>query len=158
MKTTIGLLLFILFVVGCSCSNEDDNGITELKVVYMESELECFSCINVHNYYCEYIINDEESFNSLDTIRYEGSGCDTVELPEINFNEKTLLGKYVGIVGFCDIDCKKKIEKIESAKKYVYTIEIDTAGMGHCGYVRMNWALVPKLPEDYTVEFNLIII
>jgi len=54
-----------------------------------------------------------------------------------------------------DAEFIRKIIKDEAIQKYIYSIIIDTTGKAYCAYRSMNWATVPKLPEDYSVEFNV---
>ena len=59
------------------------------------------------------------------------------------------------MTGCEDAEFIRKIIRDETIKKYIYSIIIDTTGKAYCAYTSMNWAIVQKLPEDYTVEFKV---
>lgn len=139
-----------------SCEKENNN-FKEVEVTSMETKLKCFSYkLDECNDNCEFVINDSNSYFSLDSLKSDSEDCNSVQLPEIDFNEKTLLGKCILVSGCGEISYSRKVKKNESAKKYIYTIEIDTSGLAHCLKSSMNWILVPKISANYSIEFNVI--
>lgn len=123
----------------------------------METELACFTCkLNTCSNDCEFIIDDNDSYLLLDSLKSDSEDCNSVQLPEIDFDEKTLLGKCTLVSGCGEIEYNRKVEKNESDNKYIYTIEIDTSGLAHCIKNSMNWVLIPKIPSNYLIDFNII--
>jgi len=154
MRQTI---LFIMMLSLLSCVKENSN-FEEVDFISMETELKCFlcrpqDCIDD----CEFVINDSCSYVLLDSLKLHSENCNSVQLPEIDFNEYTLLGKGTYVAACAEADFSGKVEKNESDKKYIYTIEIDTSGHAHCFYGSMNWILVPKISSDYSIEFDVIL-
>ncbi len=153
MKQTI---IFLMMLSLLSCEKENNN-FKEVDVTPMETELICFACkLDECNDNCEFVINDNDSYLLLDSLKSDTEDCNSVQLPEIDFNEKTLLGKCTLVSGCGEINYSRKVEKNESDKKYIYTIEIDTSGLAHCVKSNMNWIIVPKISSNYSIEFNVI--
>jgi len=140
-----------------SCKEENSN-FEEVDFISLDTELTCFlcrpqDCIDD----CEFVINDSCSYVLLDSLKLNSEKCYSGQLPEIDFNENTLLGKGTWVGACAEADFSGKVEKNESDKKYVYTIEIDTSGHAHCAYGSMNWILVPKISSNYSIEFVVIL-
>ncbi len=103
----------------------------------------------------EIVITDSESyfeyFNQKRIYPYN-SGCDTAELPAIDFNTYSLIGKYTE-GGGCDVNFQREIIDYIREKKIVYTIKVEYTGNCYMLITCMNWALIPSLKDDYVVEF-----
>lgn len=72
----------------------------------------------------------------------------------IDFNQFTLLGKYAS-KDDCEVSYERNATRNDSQKKINYSIKVQ-----HCGYCKkpyesMNWVLIPKIPDDYTVDFKV---
>jgi len=106
-----------------------------------------------------YVINDIVNFQNLRSkmdslFLSENTACDTATLIAPNFEKYTLLACFAEGQG-CDAAFKRTVLADETQHKYTYTIEVEECG--NCSYKipSMNWVLVPKLPENYTVEFKI---
>jgi hypothetical protein len=103
----------------------------------------------------EVIITDNESyleyFNQK-RIHPVNLDCDTAKLPGINFNKYSLIGKYTQ-GGGCDVNYHREIIDNKSKNKIVYTIKAEYTGNCSVLIFNMNWALIPRLKENYNVEF-----
>ena len=148
-------IIILLLLSALSCEKENNN-LKEVNVTSMETELECFRCTIGACYDCEFVITNKNSYLSLDSLKSDSEECTSVQLPEIEFNEKTLLGKCTSIAGCAEVTYYRKVEKNKSTEKYIYTIEIDTSGRAHCYDRNMNWICVPKIPSNYSIEFKVI--
>jgi hypothetical protein len=75
---------------------------------------------------------------------------DTTYLP-IDFNQYTVLGKYAS--GGCAVVFERNVSRNDAEKRVIYKIKVHECGdcLVHVGYVQ--WVLVPKIPDDYTVSF-----
>ena len=100
----------------------------------------------------EYVINDTATYNTIGLYRYTSkSNCQTATYPIIDFSQYTLLGKYA--TGGCNVGYKREVTRDDVNKKYIYTVTVCNYGMCKVLRMDMNWVLVPKLPQGYTVEF-----
>jgi len=134
MRNIIFLLLVTLIV---SCEKEKYR---ELEAQFLE--LSCCSDLLGK----EYIIENDSLLN------YLKSQCSKLSFPEIDFNYYTLLAIPIDIG--CDDELIRHIYKDDINQKYIYNIEVHT---GTCKMLAIfcNWAIVPKLPSGYAVEFNV---
>ena len=117
--------------------------------------LACISISDTNNREKEFVINTEAEYQDL--INYKSSfspSCTNFVLPSIDFSQKTLLGKYAS-GGGCSIDFTKKVHKDDSNKKVVYVIDVIEQGMCEKLGFSNNWILIPKIPFNYTVEFQV---
>lgn len=71
----------------------------------------------------------------------------------IDFNKYTLLGKYAR--ENCKATFERNVTKNDSQKKYFYKIKVYQCGTCKTNWESMNWALVPKIPNDYNVSFTV---
>ena len=105
----------------------------------------------------QFIIDNDSSFQAL-LSKGKGSQsreqCKDEDFPKIDFSQNTLLGLYAD-GGGCSTGFERNVTKDEGNKVYQYTIKVNECGQ--CDKLRldMNWVLVPKLPQDYKVEFEV---
>lgn len=69
----------------------------------------------------------------------------------IDFNQYTLLGKHAS--GGCQVVFERNVTKDDVQKKYFYRIKVHQCGTCKKYMESMNWVLVPRIPDDYTVSF-----
>ncbi len=69
----------------------------------------------------------------------------------IDFSQYTLLGKFAR--EGCNVTFERNVSKDAAQKKCFYNITVLQCGKCETNWESMNWVLVPKIPEDYTVEF-----
>jgi len=146
-----GVLLAALTLIG-SCAN-DCNDFADTSTGIIQQDLifgTCFTDIGALEQ--EYIIRDEAAFQALEILPVNSPECvGTTTLPEIDFNIHTLLGLYAD--GTCKASFDRHVIRDDAAMKYVYTISVTPCGNCESLAFGMNWVLVPKLPENYSVEF-----
>jgi len=107
-----------------------------------------------------YVITDIVEFQSLRSkmdsfFLSKNSGCDTASLVAPNFEKQTLLGCFAQGTG-CDASFHRTVLQDDTQHKYTYTIEVEDCGKCTYKIPSMNWVLVPKLPQNYTVEFKIV--
>ncbi|HON20432.1 MAG TPA: hypothetical protein PLW70_03765 [Bacteroidales bacterium] len=73
----------------------------------------------------------------------------------IDFSKYTVLGKYTN-GGGCSVVYERNVSKNISNKKILYSITVHQCGYCDMYSECMNWVLVPKIPEDYTIEYKVI--
>ena len=100
----------------------------------------------------EYIITNDSVYAELLELIPNDRRDD--KIPAVDFEKHTVLGKYAS-GGGCDIAFHRNVEKNNRRKMYVYTIKVKTCGFCEKLGMSMNWVLVPKLPEGYTVKFEV---
>ncbi len=104
----------------------------------------------------EYIINDVTTYNGLLAEMQNTPECGEVALPNIDFGEKTLLGKLTATNNVCNLSYKREVLANTDEKEYIYKITISAQGNCADNYASMNWITVPKMPSDYTIVYEVI--
>jgi len=147
-----GIILgMTLLISNISCVDDcEDNFDITGGIITSELELgACFSDVGALD--PQYVINDSTAFQALGILPVNTPECMGMTLPEIDFNTQTLLGLYAD--GTCNVGFDRIVLRDDDLKKYTYTVGVNACGMCESLRFSMNWVLVPKLPEDYTVEF-----
>lgn len=142
------LIILFLAVVVASCEKELFCGDAKTEGIIVES-ISFGGCLN----YFPDTIFIIESEDELDTL-YKYETCPGRINPEINFEAYTLLGQYAD-GGGCDITFNREVVADEPDKRYVYTVSVKECGLCEMMGYSMNWVLVPKLPDNWTVKFKI---
>jgi hypothetical protein len=100
------------------------------------------------------VIGELENYQTLIDLRVNVLGCENYTLPPIDFDEKTLLGIFAS-GGGCDVDFQREVFRDDNNKEIIYNIKIFSEGTCEAIFSSMNWILIPKIPEDYEVEFSV---
>lgn len=101
----------------------------------------------------EIIINNYEQYKSLFQIIHS-KWCENLTMPSIDFSQKTLLGKYAS--GSCGASFEKNVIRDDSKKEYKYRIYVkESFCISGPPQESMNYILVPKVPDDYKVVFEV---
>jgi len=138
----ITILSSILFFSGCE--KED---IFEGIIVKEFDTGRCFPPFG--NEPDEYVITNDSLYQNLLTLGTVV--CGNYTLPEIDFTTYTLLGKFTVSDGEVKY-YRREVIKDESNMKYIYTIYMKCKNNSKAA-ISMNWVLVPKLPDNYSVKF-----
>lgn len=132
----------------------------EVQLIDMDEALRnCISVLHLRNAssdrtFLEFIINTVEEYQALLEFRSPADFCKDFKLPPIDFSQYTLLGKYTE-GGGCSIDFKRNVAWDDANKKVAYSIDIIEIGACMKLAVSMNWILVPKIPPNYNVIFEV---
>ncbi len=100
-------------------------------------------------------INSYESLKKHVLPETNRAASDTFLLPSIDFSKQTLLGRLSTCVG-CNTRYNRTVEKNDAQQQYIYTIEIEECGGCEIENISMNWVLVPKIDDDYTIIYKLV--
>ena len=156
MKIKI-ILLGLLFIFTISC--EKDSELTDIT-----SECEFYDNIlstcfygSSNSQYDEIVFRDNDSFQEFgDTVRIylANLDCDTAMLPVIDFSKYSLLSKSTN-GGGCSATYQRKVLKDTKNRKIIYEISVDYEGVCDMLLGSRNWAIIPKIPDNYTVVFKL---
>jgi hypothetical protein len=101
---------------------------------------------------CIYFRNDECIVNSKIELDSIFSTCIT-KPDSIDFNSYSILGKT--ITGACDLKIIRELKIDHSAKQYIYSIKFKDGGICFKKGVDYNLVIVPKIPPEYSVQFNV---
>lgn len=159
MKKIFLLLVLAILLISCNKENNNPSELVDVKYINNSDLFNCLSCFSPSNLSSKgFIIKDEDSYNRLaDSLRfhvyYPNLNCDTATLKQIDFNAFSLIG-IVTSYGMCD-SISKSILANSNRTKITYNIIIKEYS-GFCIQilcVSLNFALVPKIPDDCTVNF-----
>lgn len=103
-----------------------------------------------------YIINDTAAYNQLQIEMNNTPECIGILLPNIDFGEKTLLGKLTSINNVCAVNYKHEILADTDAQNYIYRITVSKTNGCNNNYSSMNWITVPKMPTNYSVLYEIV--
>lgn len=158
MKKIVGISLILILVLASvflysscvdDCEDTFDTSGGIISAVFSFGD--CFSDVGALE--PQYVIRDNAAYQSLGILPLNTTECMSMFFPDIDFETYSLLGLYAD--GACSASFDRIVEKDDNIKKYTYTIGVNTCG--NCESLRfsMNWVLVPKLPDDYTVSFSV---
>lgn len=103
----------------------------------------------------QYRIDNMEDYDNLLDIISSTPDCQAPYiLPDIDFAERTVLG-YKTEITACTVTYSYEAKAKPSDKKYVFTVKAGKEGACSSLYVNMNWISVPKIPNDFSVEYVL---
>ena len=152
-----GLQIFIFIVFISSCSGIYDPfcwGDNKYKGIIIEQSERFDNYCPFLNYRISTIViksQDEYIEFFTDTFKEELICTDFLD---IDYNKYTLLGAYMG--GGSTIRFVRDVQKNHEKKVYDYKITMYSCGVYLKGMNSMNWVLVPRLPDGWDVEFELI--
>jgi len=157
----INNIILLIVIAGsllqsCNKESQDDYKKSEIALQAIYDPPFYFSCFSFELIPNEVVINDSVSYKVLENsmLVKTSPGCDTAHFAKIDFNKYTLIGKKVNL-SLCD-SVTREIAVDTVHQKYIYSIRVKRH-VGVCAAVlkiSMNWVLVPKLPDDYKVDFD----
>ncbi len=150
MKNKIKLILIFLisFLFLFSCEKEVKN----LGLIIQEHDFgDCFHSRPRGDFEKDFVIEYDSSYQAIELSIYNAkSQClDNPQRVPVDFSKYSLLGKYV----CCDLVKSREVIDDKDNLQYIYKIKKKKSIYHSKGYTNMNWVLVPKLPEGYTVKF-----
>jgi len=153
-KNFISLLVLISFIL-ISCDKENERiDITDSCEFYDNILSTCFYGSSGSEY--DEIVfrnnNAFQDFGNIIRIYPANVDCDTAKLPNIDFSKYSLLSKRTN--GLCSATYARKVLKDIDNKKIIYKISVTYEGSCEMLVGSRNWAIVPKIPDDYNVEFQ----
>jgi len=104
----------------------------------------------------ELIVRDQKEFEEYGKrIKEVTENCETASLPIIDFTKYDLISK-ITRGGCCRDKYKRKVMSDPKLKKITYVIDVEYEGKCEMLCGNFNWAKIPKIPEDYSLEFVVI--
>jgi len=154
--TFLFALICLLFADSCSkspvCWGDDANK-SIIEKYYNTHDFPM--CVEGYIQENEYLIvrNMNELLNITDSNCYNLPEAGyALNPPEIDFNNFSLLGFWV--TGQCETKFIRDVIKDEELRKYIYKIIVKDCGSCEKERYDANLILVPKLPDDFMVEFK----
>lgn len=152
------LVLSILVICLVDCSKENAvSQIDNLNVTYLNDFGGCFLFENVNS--DGIVIREDSTYEKLGNANRlnKWAGCDTAKLPVIDFSKYTLLG-FTTVSSSCD-ELTRSVTLDTLNKKFLYSLTIKTLNKfcDQLGKQSLNWVLVPRLPDNYSVQFKYLI-
>ena len=162
MRNLLFISVGLLFVLGC----EKDQNTYKIQDVTFLTNLELFDSVICFSptflkKNTGIVITNEIKYNMYaDSMRLNpfnpDGNCNTATLVNIDFSKYSLIGISTSYGG-CDT-LKRNILHDEKNNKLIYEIDIKEHTGEGCFYfliVDLNVALIPKLPDDYKVDFSV---
>lgn len=156
MKTKL-IIVGLLTALTISCEKEGELVDITSECEFHDNILSTCYYGRPNSDYDEYVFRDNDSFQDFgDTVRiYPGnSNCDTANLPNIDFSKYSLLTKSTNGSG-CSATYQRKVLKDTKSKNIIYQISVDYEGECRMIVGSRNWAIIPKISDDYKVVFEL---
>jgi len=143
-----------------SCKTKEICHEKEYNTGIIESNFDmgkCFYFLDSSSYVINTIKDYQDLVNQTDSayIANSMSDCLGYELYSIDFKDFTLLANYADGNG-CSVAFQRDVINDSINKKYIFTVHVFECGDCNLTEVSMNWVKVPKLPDGYSVEFNVI--
>lgn len=155
-KYSFSILILALLMAACTRTDDAPDGCkyVEVESGIIQNEVEVLNCI-IEKMEDNYVIKDSVAYASFQAeVKSSSISCDNAEFPEIDFSESTLLGLWAD-GGGCSINYYRSVGKLVDSKEYLYTVTVQECGFCEMYGFSYNWVLVPKLPADYSVRFQV---
>lgn len=155
MKTKTFLIILLLIGIFWSCERQCILPKEEIGT----GEIIANAKINTANKHLSDISQEEagkciqSEAQNIDNLQV--SFDDGVHYQAIDFSKYSVLEKEIR-AGGCSAVCERNVSKDTKNKKIVYTITVHQCGKCKMMIMNWNWVLVPKIPEDYTIEYKVI--
>jgi hypothetical protein len=156
MKIKI-IIIGLLFIFFNSCDKEGELIDITSECEFHDNILSTCFYGRPNSDYDEFVFRDNFSFQEFgDIVRIYPANlnCDTAALPGINFSKYSLLTMSTNGCG-CSATYQRKVLKDIENKKIIYQISINYEGTCKMLLGSRNWAIIPEIPDNYTVVFKL---
>jgi len=155
MRNIPAVLLILILIVSC----DQDEKLTDITMHCEFHEYLLTPCFyGIHNFSRDEIVirNNAAYLKFQDSIRIEiyEMNCEDEQLPSIDFERYTLIGKKT-FGGGCSVQYRRKIFDDKANNLIRYKISARYSGDCAMGLVSWNWALIPSIPDYYMVVFEV---
>lgn len=146
MKTVLYLVLFVVIVSGC----KKEDTVNQLDCTFFELG-ECFSTLSLSGE--SKVITNLADYNAFEESirRHFDDSCDTVYLPEIDFNAYFFVGTFTQTSG-CSAEYSRAISYNTDTDTYTYNITVSSTGDCEMLLSSFNCAIVPKMSDNYVID------
>ena len=158
MHLVVILLIGVVLISGCTSTGSPAKAPTTTQpyqVTFQEFDLLCLGTGGDR----EFVIRTQSDYQhfidiSPDLHPNPFLPCVDYEFPVIDFSQMSLLGKSV-TGGGCSFEVKKEVLRNDNERTVTYSITSIFTGTCEKAIHNNNFILVPKIPEDYTVKFEV---
>lgn len=146
------LFILALTILFFGCNKEEEKQL--LEPIFFELNTACFSTIKLDR--AEVVIDNASDYKTFqDTIkRYFFPYCDTINLPEINFDEAFFAGKFTE-TGGCSATFERQVFFLPESNRYEYHIDVIADGVCDLLISSFNAAIIPLKSENVQIEFQV---
>ncbi len=154
----ISVFSILLFT---TCNDKEDLQVIDItdQVDFLNHPFyNCFSPIG-EEYRREVIFTDNTAYQEFGAYtlaefsRFMG-GCENATLPPFDFDQHSIIGKYIPLTGEYTRDTYKITDNLIN-KTITYSIKIEYLNTGLAYGAFMHWAIIPKLKNNYSVLFEV---
>ncbi len=147
MQTRIALLLLSMALL-CSCNKDaliQINGVETVSISWCPGFLDQ-----------DFLIDTEEQYHEFQQRINDAAGCESHSFPFIDFDTRTLIGRPSEIIA-CSVTSNLEVFADPDQKEYLYKQQ--HYPNGDCGNTinEMYFVSIPKLPEGYSVSYEVLI-
>ena len=143
--TTYLLLLFVCLQTSCNKYPKRGESVNRGDIIDNFQQPDCYSIKTYTNDEC--VIKSIADFDSI-----KGSTCVPGPI-NFDFNSFSVIGKTIQFG--CDVKIIRELKIDHDNKQYVYTVKFKDVGMCKRLGITSNLVVVPKIPTDYSVIFNV---
>ncbi len=147
MRVLITIFIFLGLFISCSKSPECWGDNKNKGIINSSIRIDCSPTTTQQNY----VITSDSVYQQ--TFSNTITGQANCQLPSIDFSKETLLG--VSATGQCKIKVIREVESIDKENKYHYKVKVRSCGLCKKMAYIDNWVTVPKLPNGWTVTFEV---
>ena len=145
-------LIFIIILSINACNKDDCGKLNSSNSgIIISSFTPSNECARLDEYNETYIIRTQQEYDSLKIINRNEDTCTVLKLNPVDFEKYSLLG-FEGC-GNCQVAFRRKVTENASLKKYIFSLKVLECGDCKKLSCAWNWVLVPKLPDNWTVDF-----
>jgi hypothetical protein len=101
----------------------------------------------------EFLIRNDSELASILYVEKTFPICDSVSLPKIDFNQYSLIGLRAGTNGGGSF--LRTATRNDAEKKIYYEVYPNTCSFDEVGRSSYNMVLIPKVPDNYTIEYKI---
>ena len=157
LKIIIVFTALIGLLAACASSN-DPAPVDECRSVsydpgIVQQELNFGNCF-IEKQEDNYVIEDSTEYAAIKSAFTQSQFCESADFPVVDFSEYTLLAQWAD-GGGCSINFYNAVADVSESKEYLFTTTVQECGFCEMYGFSYNWVLVPKLPNDYTVRFQV---
>ena len=138
-------VIIMILVLGC-IQQDSESTFSDLT-----EDLACLFPLDMVE---EFVINSQEEYEML--LKYVSGSptCENFVLPSIDFSQSTLLGKYTYGSG-CSVTFERHVYIDDANRQIIYSITVIEEGNCEMLGMSMNWIIIPKVPQGYSVVFEV---
>ena len=151
MITLRYLIVCVLLCCAWSCKQYDYIDIEGVEIISLPA------CLAFNE--ASYIAQNDTEMNTLLRQAYNSIACDYLPLaylkvPDISFEERSLLAQRTRLAA-CSVFYEYEVKADVKSRRYIYNIYARKNGDCSQTHEQYHWISLPKIPQNYTVSFQI---